>query len=146
MEKIEARKVSREEIAQRIMAGCFVLGGLVGGAFALATLLHWEIPLWLIGGVLVVLMVLLVPVTIIYWRMIDEAAREAHKFAWFWGGQGGMLIALGLGLLGDSEKLVAAYGDLKAAGWMFVGMLALLICQIVGYGLAWAGWWLIRQR
>ena len=29
-----------------------------------------------------------------YWRAIDEAAREAQKWAWFWGGSGGMAAAL----------------------------------------------------
>ncbi|MBX9460125.1 MAG: hypothetical protein KL785_02265 [Brevundimonas sp.] len=27
-----------------------------------------------------------------WWRGIDEAAREAHKWAWWWGGSGGVLV------------------------------------------------------
>ncbi|MDP2765265.1 MAG: hypothetical protein Q8O54_10565, partial [Brevundimonas sp.] len=81
-----------------------------------------------------------------WWRRIDEAAREAHKWAWWWGGSGGMGVGLVLLLTlmvraDDSQPLPGHVGS--APGEIFVsGMMSILLFQIVGYGLAWAGWWL----
>lgn len=146
MEKIEARKVSREEIAQRILVGCGVFGALVGAGGVLANRLDVQIPMPVFAVGTVVTMIVMAGVTLIYWRMIDEAAREAHKFAWFWGGMAGAAVALMIGAITDSPWLTAMYGDLKPAGWLILGMAGLLIAQAIGYGLAWAGWWLVRQR
>jgi hypothetical protein len=146
MEKIEARKVSREEVAQRILVGCGVFGGLVGAGGALVNRLEIHIPMPVVAIATVVTMIVMAGLTAIYWRMIDEAAREAHKFAWFWGGMAGAAVALMIGAVTDSAWLTAMYGDLKPAGWMILGMAGLLIAQAIGYGLAWAGWWLVRQR
>jgi hypothetical protein len=79
-----------------------------------------------------------------WWRGIDEAAREAHKWAWWWGGSGGMAVG-GVVFITlawrDDAQLPAGLGaepvDIFAAGIM-----AVLLFQIAGYALAWAAWWL----
>jgi hypothetical protein len=139
------RKATREEIAQRILVASALLGGLLGGGLVLAKELHLDVPLPVFGGIVAGLLALVLPLTAIYWRMIDEAAREAHKFAWFWGGQGGICVVLVWGMFGGAESLTAQFSDLKAAGWVVIGMAVLMIGQVIGYGLVWAGWWL-RQR
>jgi len=79
-----------------------------------------------------------------WWRGIDEAAREAHKWAWWWGGTAGMavgaVILLALMLGEDDAFSNTAANDLVASG-----MLAIVLFQIVGYGIAWAIWWLRRR-
>ncbi|MFN7619411.1 MAG: hypothetical protein ACK5RN_04690 [bacterium] len=80
-----------------------------------------------------------------WWRGIDEAAREAHKWAWWWGGTGGMAVGavllLTLMLTAEEQSLPAKLGSTPAD--IFVsGMTAILLFQMAGYSLAWAGWWL----
>lgn len=80
-----------------------------------------------------------------WWRGIDEAAREAHKWAWWWGGTGGMAVGavllLTLMLRAEEQSLPAKLGSTPAD--IFVsGMTAILLFQMAGYSLAWAGWWL----
>jgi len=146
MEKIEARKTSREEIAQRILIGCGVFGALIGAGGALVNRMEIEIPMPVVAIGSAISLIAIAGLSLVYWRMIDEAAREAHKFAWFWGGMAGTAVALMIGAITDSAWLVAMYGPLNPAGWLVLGMGALLIAQAIGYGLAWAGWWLVRQR
>jgi hypothetical protein len=80
-----------------------------------------------------------------YWRSLDEAAREAQKWGWFWGGSHG----LGLGFLAVSfwPDQVAA---LLPAGsgperLMLLGALVVGLSQVVGFLLAWAFWWWRRR-
>ena len=80
-----------------------------------------------------------------WWRGIDEAAREAHKWAWWWGGSGGMAVGsvllLTLMLRAEEQPLPEGFGSTPAD--IFVsGMVAILLFQMAGYTLAWAGWWL----
>lgn len=80
-----------------------------------------------------------------WWRQIDEAAREAHKWAWWWGGSAGMAVGAVLMLTvlrtAHNGGLPASFGT--TPGEIFAsGILSILLFQVVGYGLAWAGWWL----
>ena len=79
-----------------------------------------------------------------WWRGIDEAAREAHKWAWWWGGSGGM--AVGVVLLTtltvrDDGSTPADVG-LGAPDLFAGGMWTILLFQLAGYSIAWAIWWL----
>lgn len=80
-----------------------------------------------------------------WWRGIDEAAREAHKWAWWWGGSGGMavggIVLLTLMSRADTQPLPAGVGT-DPADIFVTGMMAVLLFQLAGYALAWAGWWL----
>jgi hypothetical protein len=80
-----------------------------------------------------------------WWRGIDEAAREAHKWAWWWGGSGGMAVGsvllLTLMLRAEEQPISAKFGSTPAD--IFVsGMMCIMLFQLAGYALAWAGWWL----
>ncbi|MBC6982910.1 hypothetical protein [Caulobacter sp. 17J80-11] len=83
-----------------------------------------------------------------WWRTVDEAAREAHKFAWYWGGSIGLGLAGGVAIVLQRtpaiplRDLAPLSGD---AGLFATGVLACIVCQTVGYGVAWAGWWLARR-
>lgn len=85
--------------------------------------------------------------TVWWWRRADEAVREAHKWAWYWGGSIGMCVGLGALLLagayGGDQPVPAtlSFGDVLLAGAMLV-----LAPMLIGYGVAWFAWWLSKRR
>ena len=88
-------------------------------------------------------------VSIPYWRRIDEAAREAHKAAWLWGGGIVSVLAVGaaamLYALQPPLRLPAFLGEPSSATWVAVTLSAFIYAQMTGYGVVWALWWL-RKR
>jgi len=84
--------------------------------------------------------------TLYWWRGLDEAAKEAHKWAWWWGGN--------LGLVGGGAVVIAAANgaDLlpaqaphSDAAMVAVGVVGVLVAQVLGYTIAWCGWWMARR-
>ena len=78
-----------------------------------------------------------------WWKGLDEAAQEAHKWAWWWGSTVGLCFA-GVILM----TLLYGAGDLGEAPIKSILMLGTAIvtgCQMVGYSGAWAAWWLRRR-
>jgi hypothetical protein len=127
-----------------MMAGVAVVGGIASGAAA--TLGDQPGPLGLVvtAALIAVAMALALAACVWWWRGIDEAAREAHKWAWWWGGSSGMavgavlLLTLTLRDDGSTSQDVGASAAELVAG----GMFAILLFQLAGYGVAWAAWWL----
>lgn len=77
-----------------------------------------------------------------WWRDIDEAAKEAHKWAWWWGGCSGMALG-GVLLMTALARSEVAPLQADDTGALFAGgIMVLLLFQIIGYGIAWAVWWL----
>lgn len=103
---------------------------------------------WTTVTLTVVMMAAVLGVSFWWWSRLDEAAREAHKWAWYWGGSSGMLIGLVLMLVLKTRPadiaLPASLGQ-TPADLLLNGMMAILLFQLVGYGLAWAWWWLGRR-
>lgn len=90
-------------------------------------------------------------ICLFWWRGLDEAAREAHKWAWWWGGTAGTLIGglayIGLTLgVGPDGLLPGRLAILSPHDAARLAITTLLLCQVVGYGVAWAWWWLARSR
>lgn len=91
-------------------------------------------------------------VTSVYWmRSIDEAAREAHKAAWFWGGAGGMTL-LGVPVIltvlpqsADWTFPALWFGRTDPAAWLALGCVGTLLVMTAGYTLVWSWWWLTRR-
>lgn len=87
------------------------------------------------------------------WRRTDEAAREAHKIAWFWGGSFA-LIAL-LVVLPFVAVLVfhARFGPIFTPGAaerspvtvLLAGVALAAVVQAAGYLVVWSAWWLRRR-
>jgi len=78
-----------------------------------------------------------------WWKGLDEAAQEAHKWAWWWGSTVGLAFA-GVILL----TLLYGAGELGQApikSMLMLGAAIVTGCQMVGYGVAWAAWWLKRR-
>jgi hypothetical protein len=101
---------------------------------------------WANAALLLVAMSCAMVLCVWWWRGIDEAAREAHKWAWWWGGTGGTLVGASVMMslqLGDTTPIQSA--DLSVGDVVAGSMLAILLFQLVGYSIAWAAWWL-RHR
>jgi hypothetical protein len=80
-----------------------------------------------------------------YWRSLDEAAREAQKWGWFWGGSFGL--ALGFLSIGLWPNVVARLVPPGASDerLMLLGAATVMTAQLVGFFLAWALWWWRRR-
>ena len=140
------RKMSSAARFWLLLGATMLLGGVTGGVYA-----------WLehTGGlpgpimsalILFVMFGLLIAGTIWWWIRADEAVREAHKWAWYWGGSIGMCVGLGALLLagaygGDAPVPAdASYNDLLIAGASLV-----LLPMLIGYGVAWFAWWIAKR-
>lgn len=127
-----------------VLLGAGLIGGLVG---ALQGLISDQGGPWGVAATTALMAVALAAgfaACLWWWRGIDEAAREAHKWAWWWGGSGGMAVGalLLLALAADEDASFVAAMDLSASGLLLGGMWIILLFQLVGYAVAWAAWWL----
>jgi len=104
------------------------------------------LALLLIGGAMAVGMW----VSVLWMRSIDEAAREAHKSAWFWGGSGGMAVGFTLILMAmvsgiETSDLPGLWGRTDPVAYMAQGAFAMTLIMAAGYTIAWGVWWLRRR-
>ena len=93
------------------------------------------------------LAVFLVLHTLYWWRSLDEAAKEAHKWAWWWGGNLGLIIggaAVVIAAANGADLLPARVPHSDAA-MVAVGVVGGFVTQAVGYTIAWCGWWMARR-
>ena len=78
-----------------------------------------------------------------------EAAREAHKFAWYWGGSFGvaaaLVLAVALAKANLDAQLIDLAGGATPGDLVGFGMLAAMGLQAVCYLVTWAGWWLSKR-
>lgn len=139
------RQARRQAIARGYWIAALVVGFVIGAGHALLEDAGIALPTGLLtaGGGIMALAAFVGAV--IYWRNIDEAAREAHKFAWFWGGSNTILLVLPLPFMIGDARLIALMGQRSPTEWVAIGVVGLIAAQMVGYGLVWVGWWL-RQR
>ncbi|THD64696.1 hypothetical protein [Phenylobacterium sp.] len=84
---------------------------------------------------------------LLYWRRLDEAAQEAQKSAWLWGGSFGMAA----GWLADAAmSLPGVYPSvrhvvLSLGGALIVGGGLVAVGAAAGFLIAWAIWWGARR-
>lgn len=86
-------------------------------------------------------------ISIRWWRDADEAVREAHKWAWYWGGSAGIAVVVVLFVLSGWGMItlnIPPYGD-GPDGAILSGSALTLGIMLAGYLIAWAAWWL-RHR
>jgi hypothetical protein len=130
----------------RIILALIVFMGLVLGlAFALkGAPMELEVRL----GAAVLLAAPAIWLTRLYWLSIDEAAREAQKSAWLWGGSLGM--ALGLLVIIIASQGMFGLGvlvpvDASPLKLLMRGALLTVAGQLAGFLVAWAYWWWRRR-
>jgi hypothetical protein len=145
MSEHTSRQARRQSLAWKGLLGAFLTGAVCGVGYHIARDMKLSVSPVLLGLVFAAIILAGFVASVVYWRNIDEAAREAHKFAWLWGGSSAMLLGLPLPFLIGDVRLIALMGQLSPAEWVATGVVALITAQLIGYGLAWAGWWL-RQR
>lgn len=127
-----------------LLAGVAVVAGLASVGRNLVGGQSDAVSLALTAALMAVTMAVAMAASVWWWRGIDEAAREAHKWAWWWGGTGGaaigaiILIAL---TVHDDLAIPIALGS-GATGLVASGIVAILLFQVAGYAVAWAVWWL----
>ena len=80
-----------------------------------------------------------------YWHALDEAAQEAQKWAWFWGGTIGL--ALGLVAITIPQLGLAALAPAGATPGQLMGLGGLMVSMsaVAGFLVAWAWWWMARR-
>lgn len=89
--------------------------------------------------------------SVMWMRSIDEAAREAHKSAWFWGGSAGMTVggvACMLAALEPAKTIsipVWFEGRSDPVAYAATGAFAMLTLMLIGYAVAWVWWWWSRR-
>jgi hypothetical protein len=121
---------------------CLLAGGIAGGVSAAVGDGGWSSAPTVAGAVGLAMAVGLW-VCARWWRGLDEAAQEAHKWAWWWGSTfGGSLGGVALFTLAYSGES-ALTGD--PADILIGGAGLIVIAQALGYGVAWAVWWLQRR-
>jgi hypothetical protein len=129
-----------------------LIGVLAGSAISLAVVTGHLDPVSaakILMGAFSISFVVLMPFVLIWWKKVDEAVREAHKWAWFWGGSVGMMLAIWIAtanlFMGGQllTPLLTSWG-LEAYGFE-VGVVATTLLMSYGYIGAWAMWWSKRK-
>ena len=135
-----------------VMLAAFIMGGVVGYLEAKGQDVTSSAgALWAVGGFAAVTMLISLWVGFKWMSSIDEAAQEAHKWAWYWGGSGGMAVGGVLVIMASLPQAAAIeipawYSDrVDPAAYAASGAFAMLILMLIGYGLAWAWWWWARR-
>lgn len=106
---------------------------------------------WAMGAVATIAMVGAMVTTLAWMRSIDEAAREAHKSAWFWGGCGGLAVGGVFFILASIPPAAAVEitawfpGRTDPVAYAATGAAALALLMGAGYSLAWTWWWWKRR-
>ncbi|QTN19658.1 hypothetical protein HZ989_00815 [Brevundimonas sp. AJA228-03] len=110
-----------------------------------------EVPAWLFFIVVSIVMAGSIWVGAIWMRSIDEAAQEAHKWAWYWGGSCGMAVGAVFALasmLPQAADLALPSlweGRTDPAAYFAAGAALMVLVMTGGYTIAWAVWWLRRR-
>lgn len=130
----------------------FIAGVAIGYAQASGADIDFEQSVfWALAVFTIALMIGGFVVSVIWMRSIDEAAREAHKAAWFWGGSGGMavcgipIVLATLPQAASWELPVLWMGRTDPAAYAAAGAFCMMLVMCAGYSLVWAGWWLARR-
>ena len=151
----KARPLSPARIVG-LLVGCAVLMFLIGGVIGFLEA-SGRLGLFEDGGLLwVTLPLAIVVVGFSFWigavwmKSIDEAAQEAHKWSWYWGGSAGMAVAMVgylLSFLPESStwQLPTLTGRTDPMAYAVTGGLAVVLLMMAGYLVAWALWWLKRR-
>ena len=144
----QSRPRRRQSFVQLLLV-CMLIGAGIGVVSGLLEGLGLAVPPVVSGLVVLAVGGLILWLSARWWVVADEAVREVHKFSWFWGGSAGMVLvgAVAVPLLGVARGPVDAFGLTPAEAGLFVaGVGFTMAVMLIGYGLCWAGWWLIRNR
>ena len=129
----------------------FVAGVGVGYLAARGSLDEDQAVVWLVAAVAIAAMIGAMIISVAWMRSIDEAAREAHKAAWFWGGCSGMAVGGALVIMSSLPQAArwrfpAGFeGRTDPAAYAATGAFGMLLIMSLGYLIVWAWWWWRRR-
>ena len=134
-----------------LIALVFIGGAAVGYFAAEGSVDPDRGMVWVMGAFLTLLMVGSMAAGVAWMRSIDEAAQEAHKWAWYWGGSGGMAVGGVLICLATLPQAASIQipswldGRTDPAAYATTGAFGMMLLMLIGYIVAWAWWWLRRR-
>ena len=105
----------------------------------------------IVGLTATLIMALALWMGVAWMRSIDEAAQEAHKAAWFYGGSAGMAVGgviIIMASLPQAEGLIlpAYYADrTDPAVYAASGAFFMMTLMLIGYTIMWLWWWWRRR-
>lgn len=133
---------------KRLYLGYVVLAALVGGVSSgsfVAGLVAPELAIKLVLAFICFTFIIGLPLMWMWWRKVDEAVREAHKWAWFWGGSIGMMLGVFLAtanIFMDGQLIAPLLASRGFGACPFeAGLIAMILLVTYGYVAAWAFWW-----
>lgn len=92
----------------------------------------------------------------LHWKRLDEAAKAAHRWAWYWGSSLGLALALLFAAIAFTAPSALSFaqgwvdanveqGRPPAAIWLFLGVMATGVAQGLGFIGAYIYWWLAKR-
>ena len=138
----------------RLPAWAYLIAGFVPMIVLLfvGEMMPKQVTMILLGVAMVWAMVLI----FYHWKRLDEAARTAHRWAWYWGGSMG----LGAAMVFAAASLVwpemqSVFSSMAHAlegpkltteqSYLFLGVALTGFAQGIGFLGAWIYWWLAKR-
>ena len=128
-----------------LLAVTFIGGAVIGYLEASGAAIDvGAASFWVLVAVAVVVMAGAMAVGTIWMRSIDEAAQEAHKSAWYWGGSAGMAVGGVLLVIAAAQPATASLnlptvlGRTDPVAYAAAGAFGILTLMLIGYGVVWA--------
>lgn len=128
----------------------FLVGVVAGYLGAHNDLPEETVQLWIMGVIAPFIMIGSLWLGAAWMKSIDEAAQEAHKASWYWGGSAGMA-AGGVGVIlatlppAETFTIGAIQGRSDPIIYIAAGAMGMVGLMLIGYIIVWAWWWLARR-
>lgn len=154
---MSSRKAVRPSRPVFYIIALFTVGMVCGAGFAFledVTDLGWissGLGLVAVSVLAAILLVATLWLGARWMKSLDEAAQEAHKWSWYWGGSVGMAVGMVLILVGSLPQTAGFnieswyLGRTDPVAYMATGAFGIVGLMIAGYIVAWALWWLQRR-
>jgi hypothetical protein len=92
----------------------------------------------------------------LHWKRLDEAAKAAHRWAWYWGSSLGLMLAMVFAasaymwpsLLDFASPWALAMtrpGRSAEAVWLMLGVIGMGVAQAAGFIGAFVYWWTLKR-
>lgn len=154
---MSARKTTKPFKPAIYITGLFIIGALCGVGFAMLEDMTEAGGLSFGPGLMAIVVLAGILMIATFWlgarwmKSIDEAAQEAHKWSWYWGGSVGLAAGMVLTFVGSLPMGANLHiesvfdGRTDPAAYMATGAVAIVALMMIGYLLAWALWWFQRR-
>lgn len=148
MAVVKRKLILKSIVAGLVMFALALTAGVVVGYLEAEGRLTGDGPaIWILAPFAIAIMGAALWIGFQWMRSIDEAAQEAHKWAWYWGGSTGMAVGGALVIMtslpqAKTLQIPAWYaGRTDPAAYAASGAFGMLLLMLTGYLIAWAWWW-----